>query len=165
MDTPKTELERVASRLAAKLAKLRKKDQDPVNPSNWLVPASESDLAAVTARWRLPSVYIEFLRYFSPLRVNIVTRKYYQGLLLYGASDLIARQFGYSFNPVEGEPIDDWPLHYVVIANHAGDPVVLDLSQASDGDAPVLTAMHGVGTWDFDEVAPTFLKFLRRLAG
>jgi hypothetical protein len=167
-------LERIASQLDAKLAKLRKARQDPVNPSNWLVPASPSDLAAIQARWTLPSSYSEFLRNFSPLSVNIVSRKYYQGLNLYGASELLAAQHGYSFNPLTGERIDGWPTEYLVIANHAGDPFVLDLSQPGTVDPPVLTAGHDdppalaaghlASGWNFGREAPSFLTFLERLS-
>jgi len=164
LDAPESRLDRVASQLDAKLAKLRKANQDPVNPSNWLVPAPEADLAAIQARWSLPSTYVQFLRDFSPLRVRIVSRRYFQGLDLYGAADLLAAQHGYSFNPLTGEVIDSWPPAYVVIASHAGDPFVLDLSQDRTDDAPVLSARHGQGSWDFAQDAPAFLTFLERLS-
>jgi hypothetical protein len=164
LDSPQTLVDRAASQLDAKLARLRKATQDPVNPSNWLVPASESDLAAIQARWTLPSTYAQFLRDFSPHRVLIDSRRYYQGLELYGAADLLAAQHGYSFNPLTGQPIDDWPAEYLVVASHAGDPFVLDLSQTEKADAPVLTAEHGQGTWTFVREAPSFLAFLDRLS-
>ena len=156
LDAPKSPLDQIASRLDAKLAKVRKANQDLVNPTNWLVPATESDIAAIQARWTLPSTYVQFLRDFSPLRVNIVGRKYFQGLDLYGAAELFAAQNGYSFNPWSHERIDSWPDEYVVIASHAGDPVVMDLSVGSPDDAPVNTARHGQMTWDFSQEA-TFL--------
>ena len=174
LDAPESQLDRIASQLDAKLAKLRKARQDPVNPSNWLVPASQSDLAAIQARWTLPSMYSEFLRNFSPLRVNVVSRRYYQGLDLFGASELLAAQHGYSFNPLTGERIDDWPPEYLVIGNHAGDPFVLDLSHPSTVDAPVLTAGHDdppmltaghlESGWNFARETPSFLTFLERLS-
>jgi hypothetical protein len=164
LDEPKSRLDHIASQLDAKLAKLRKANQDPVNPSNWLVPALESELAAIQARWRLPSTYVQFLRDFSPLKVQIVSRKYFQGLDLYGAAELLAAQDGYSFNPVTQELIDSWPPSHVVIASHAGDPFVLDLSQDRTDDAPVLTADHGQGNWDFEQDAPSFITFLERLS-
>jgi len=164
LDSPDSRLDQVASRFDAKLAKLRKANQDPVNPSNWLVPALESDIEAIQARWRLPSTYVQFLRDFSPLKVNIVSRKYFQGLDLYGAAELFAAQDGYSFNSLTSERIDGWPDEYVVIASHAGDPFVLDLSHGGPSDAPVLTALHGQGTWDFAQEAPTFFTFLERLS-
>jgi hypothetical protein len=85
LDAPNSPLDQIAGRLNAKLAKLRRANQDLVNPTNWLVPALESDIAAIQARWSLPSTYVQFLQDFSPVRVHIVTRKYFQGLDLYGA--------------------------------------------------------------------------------
>lgn len=164
LDAPESPLDQVARRLDAKLAKLRKANQDLVNPTNWLVPAAGSDLAAIQARWRLPSTYMQFLHDFSPLRVHIVGRKYFQGLDLYGAAELLTAQNGYSFNSVTYERIDSWPDEDVVIASHAGDPVVIDLLRGSPVDAPVLTARHGQGTWDFNQEAPSFLKFLESLS-
>ncbi len=164
LGAPETRLDQIASRLDAKLAKLRRERQDPVNPSNWLVPASEEALAEIEARWQLPPTYLDFLRYFSPLEVTITNRNYYQGLDLYGASKLLTAQHDYSFNPVSNTQIADWPAHYVVIADHALDPYVLDLSRIRGDDAPVLTAVHGEGAWDFDEEAPSFLAFLERLS-
>jgi hypothetical protein len=174
LDAPESQLERIASQFDAKLAKLRKARQDPVNPSNWLVPASQSDLAAIQARWTLPSMYSEFLRNFSPLRVNVVSRRHYQGLDLYGASELLSAQSGYSLDALTGERIGGWPPEYLLIANHAGDPFVLDLSQPGTVDAPVLTAGHDdppvlaaghlESAWNFAREAPTFLTFLERLS-
>lgn len=119
-------------------------------------------------------MYSEFLRNFSPLRVDIVSRRYYQGLNLFGASELLTAQHGYSLNPLTAERIDGWPPEYLVIANHAGDPLVLDLSQPSTVDAPVLTAGHddppvltagGLNSgWNFAREAPSFLIFLERLS-
>jgi hypothetical protein len=174
LDAPESRLDRIASQLDAKLAKLRKARQDPVNPSNWLVPATQADLAAIRARWTLPSMYAEFLRDFSPLRVNVVSRRYYQGLDLYGASELLSAQHGYSLDAMTGERIDGWPPEYMVVANHAGDPYVLDLSQPGTVDAPVLTAGHDdppvltarrlESRWNFAREAPSFLAFLERLS-
>ena len=50
-----------------------------------------------------------------------------------------------------------------VIASHGGDPFVLDLSSSDGNDAPVLTAEHGMGEWDFGQVADSFAGFLKSL--
>jgi hypothetical protein len=147
-----------------KLAKYRRERQDISEPSNWLTPATESELASIQARWSLPSNYVEFLSKFSPFRVTIENRRYYQGLRLYGAAGLIAGQHGYSYNPVTESALLEWPTDYVVIADHAADPLVLDLSESPATDAPILTAMHGTGTWEFSKEAPSFLTLLERLA-
>ena len=52
----------------------------------------------------------------------------------------------------------------VVIASHGGDPFVLDLSRSDGRDAPILTAEHGTGEWNFEKAADSFLAFLEELA-
>ena len=75
----------------------------------------------------MPSVYLDFLTRFSPVKVTIENRKFYNHFQLFGAGELIEAQDGYSFNPVEQKSIEDWPAHLIVIASHGGDPFVLDL--------------------------------------
>jgi hypothetical protein len=164
LDNPVSAIDSIASRLDAKLAKSRQERQDIANPSNWLTPASAADISAAQALWPLPDVYVEFLSKFSPLRVAVESRRHYQGLCLYGAAELIARQQGYSRNPLTQSVLAGWPLGYVVIADHAADPFVLDLSNRPVTDAPILTALHGTGVWEFRKEAPSFLRFLQRLA-
>jgi hypothetical protein len=161
---PDTALEKAAAKLAKKLAAERKKDHDPARPSNWLVIASQADLAAIDERWNLPLHYRDFLERFSPLRVYIDSKRYFQGLHLYGASELLKAQHGYSYNPVDQEAIAGWPAHYVVIADAGADPYCLDLSAIEDGDAPVYTAEHGRGAWDFERHADSFVDFLKEVA-
>lgn len=83
---------------------------------------------------------------------------------LFGAGELIGAQDCYSFDPLRNRPLEDWPEHLVVIANHGGDPFVLDLSKSTGKDAPVATAEHGAGDWDFRRVAGSFREFLEGLA-
>ena len=116
LDQPESVIDFIASRLDAKLLKCRRESQDIANPTDWLTPASAADLESIQALWRLPRAYIEFLSKFSPLRVTIENRRYYQGLHLYEAAELIRRQRGYSYNPVTQSIITDWPADYVVIA-------------------------------------------------
>ncbi len=164
LDTPESAIDFAASRLESKLAKSRRERQDIANPTDWLTPASPADLDSVQCSWPLPTVYLEFLRKFSPLRVTIENRRYYQGLSLYGASELISGQQGYSLDPLTGANLPEWPSDFVVIADHALDPLVLDLTRKLSIDAPILTAMHGTGEWIFRKEAPSFLVFLERLA-
>jgi hypothetical protein len=164
LDRPISELDHLAQALDTKLARARAKDQDLANPTNWLVPAAPENLAMIDSRWQLPVLYLEFLRKFSPLKVTVTGRGFGMGLELYGAGDLVRGQDGYSFNPVENRVIADWPASYVVIASMGADPFVLDLTATEKGDAPVLSASHGEGTWEFREVSGSFLTFLRRLA-
>lgn len=162
--SPASSLEKAAALLEKRLAKERKQDQDLARPSNWLVIASEADLAAIDERWTLPEQYRLFLARYSPLRVHIDSKRYFQGLNLYGAADLLKAQHGYSYNPVEQEAIAGWPAHYVVIADAGADPYCLDLSAIADGDAPIYTAEHGAGTWRFERHADSFIDFLKEIA-
>lgn len=86
---------------------------------------------------------------------------FYNGFTLYGASELIDMQAGYSYNAFTKEEANDWPKNYIVIADHGADPFVLDLSRSDGEDAPVLFAFHGEGEWDFTEVFSSFSKFLK----
>jgi hypothetical protein len=80
------------------------------------------------------------------------------------AAELLEGQDGYSFNPIEKTPIADWPEHLVVVASHGGDPYALDLSQSNGSDAPILTAEHGAGVWEFERAFDSFVQFLVSLA-
>ena len=165
LDKPRTKLEKAAGQLDKRLAKERARQQDPAAPTNWLAVASDTDLDAVTARWDLPSVYLDFLTRFSPIQVLVKKKQFWNGgLQLFGAAELIEAQDGYAFDPVKKRPLRDWPADYVVIASHGGDPFVLDLSSSNGEDAPVLTAEHGTGEWDFEPFAESFEKFLKTLA-
>jgi SMI1 / KNR4 family (SUKH-1) len=163
LDSPSTAFEKIVSRLDRKLDKERQARQDLADPTNWLeIPALE-DMQRIKTRWDLPSTYLDFLTSFSPIEVTIQSRKFYNGLQLFGASELIEAQDGYSFNPIERQPIEDWPAHLVVIASHGGDPYVLDLSKSDGEDAPVDTAEHGAGVWKFHRVADSFCAFMEQL--
>jgi len=77
---------------------------------------------------------------------------------------LISGQLGYSRDGTTQEVLAEWPADYVVVADHAADPFVLDLTDKPVEDAPILTAMHGTGSWDFRKQAPSFLAFLEQFA-
>ncbi|MCB9851684.1 MAG: SMI1/KNR4 family protein [Phycisphaerales bacterium] len=161
LDHPVTELEQIVSRLDSKLSASRE-TLDPANPHNCLVPAAEEVIRAIRNRWNLPPTYMEFLARFSPLRVQIDDERFCGGLCLYGADELFKRQIGYSLD-AEGKLLPGWPDGYVVIADDGADPFVLDTSEFPV-EAPVLSAEHGMGTWDFVDEAPSFEAFLAELA-
>ena len=163
LDSPTTPFEGLVAKLDRKLAKRREQFQDPANPTDWLTPASPRDLEEIKKRWRLPPAYLDFQARFSPLRVHMEGEIFEQGFTLFGAADLIAGQDGYSESSVLKRRLDEWPHHLVVIGTDAGDPYVLDLSRVDGDDAPVLTAMHGRGRWDFELVADSFKEFIELL--
>jgi hypothetical protein len=165
LDSPETSLEKIASRLDQRLAKKRSKRQDAAAPSDWLAVAEEGDIDVITSRWCLPAVYLDFLTRFSPVNVTLESRRFWNGgLQLFGAAELGEAQNGYAFDPVKKKAIRGWPKHYLVIASHGGDPFVLDLKLSDGSEAPVFTAEHGMGKWEFDEVEGTFERFLRSIA-
>jgi hypothetical protein len=169
LDNPVTRLEQLAARLERLLVGEREKrfyGEDTARPALRLTPASEADIAAISRQWTLPSLYLEFLRRFSPLRVTLLSDEFWNGgLSLYGASELLERQKGYAWNPDPLHPLDGWRPEYVVVADHGADPFVFDLGHTDGNDAPILTAEHGAGTWDFEEFSPSFEAFLLHLIG
>lgn len=164
LDEPRTPLEKAAARLEKKLAARRKREQDLAQPSNWLTIASAADMADIAQRWTLPENYRRFLACYSPLRVFIDSKDYFQGLSLYGAAELVKAQSGYAWDAVSGAAIAGWPEHYLVIADAGADPYCLDLGAVADGDAPVYTAEHGAGAWQFVHHADSFVDFLQEIA-
>ena len=119
----------------------------------------------IREKWKLPENYLLFLKNYSPIQVFIDNKKYFQGLHLYGASELIKRQEGYSFNPLTNKSIDEWPMNFVVIADAGADPYCIDINQIKENDAPIYTSMHGNGEWEFELYADSFLTFLKEIAG
>jgi hypothetical protein len=164
LQRPRTAFEKIVSRLDKKLIRKRQARQDPAVPTDWLAVAAAEDVRRVKARWKLPSVYLDFLTRFSPIKVTLASRRFYNHFQLFGAGELIDAQESYSFDPMKKRPLDDWPAHFVVIASHGGDPFVLDLSRSNGKDAPVETAEHGAGVWDFSREADSFVEFLKMLA-
>ncbi len=165
LENPKTALEKAAAKLNKKLEAKRRKNQDLSNPANWLVIADQADMMKIAKRWELPENYMLFLRNYSPLNVYIDSKKYFQGLNIYGASDLLEKQEGYSFNPVTNQIIDEWPKKFVVIADAGADPYCIDTSQVKNNDAPIYKSIHGAGVWEFELYADNFLSFLKEIAG
>ena len=66
LDDPKTAFEKIVSRLDKKLAKKRQKRQDLAEPTDWLTIAVPEDIRRIEAKWKLPSVYLDFLTSLLP---------------------------------------------------------------------------------------------------
>ncbi len=121
----------------------------------------------IKERWNLPKEYLEFLeKNESGIEIDDVKEDVEDefglanGIALYGYSNLIKNQDGYSYNSIKKEVLEEWPKDYVVIADTGADPFVLDLSQSNGSDAPVLFAYHGEGKWDFKKHFDSFKIFL-----
>lgn len=160
---PGNDFEKLMAKLDKQLEKKRRKNKDHANPSDWLTIADEKDITYIRERWTLPDVYLTFLQYYSPLKVTFTGPHFTEGLSLYGAHELASRQGGYAYNGISGEPLADWPSHLLVIGDDGADPYCLDLSAIKDGDAPVVTALHGQGDWEFEEYAESFTKLIKAL--
>ena len=165
LKNPKTELEKIVAKLDKKLKVERKKQQDLSNPSNWLAVADNAKICEIEEKWRLPENYLVFLKNYSPIKVFIENDKFFQSLRLYGADELIESQAGYSFNAVTNETIKDWPPNFVVIADAGDDPYCMDIGNIKNNDAPIYTAMHGTGKWEFKKYTDSFIGFLKDITG
>lgn len=67
-------------------------------------------------------------------------------------------QAGYRWKGVDGEPISEWPGHWLVIADRGADPFILDLETDR-----VLFSHHGAGLLDAGELVadvPTLMAAL-----
>jgi hypothetical protein len=112
-----------------------------------------NQLSEINNRWNLPKVYLEYLEKHEE-------DEFLEEMRLYGSTNLISNQEGYSYNPVTQKIIEVWPENYVVIADIDADPFVLDLSNSDGKDAPVLFAYHGEGEWSFEKCADSFGEFI-----
>jgi hypothetical protein len=162
LSRPVTPFERTVARLAQILAKARGSRDDLALPQNWLTPATRDALREVTTRWDLPEMYVDFLTRFSPLRMCVVNKRF-NGLILFGAAELIGAQYDYTHDTKTKKRHPDWPDHCVLIGSLDLDPFALDLSKSDGTDAPVQTASHGMGYWKFKRKASSFLAFLQWL--
>jgi hypothetical protein len=160
---PKSDFEKLVSKFDKKLATARQAQQDLANPSCWLVIADESDVIEIQTKWELPSIYLNFITNYSPLRVFVSKKIFIEGLHFYGAQDLLQAQAGYAFHPETHEYFIDWPKDFVVIGDDAGNPYCIDIGNLTDGDAPIYTAEHGSGAWSFVLASASFMDFLRFL--
>ena len=91
LDYPLTPLDKLVSALDQKLESVRRVDaRNFTNPINYLSPPDESIMTQILTKWPLPDIYSEFLRKFSPHRLECGLRgedsDFY--LSLFGASEL-----------------------------------------------------------------------------
>jgi len=98
----------------------------------------------------LPSALAAFYAHIGPFGETINAAKGPCGITIPGLEVWIpplqrlwAYQAGYRWNGNDGEPIGDWPAHWLVIADCGADPFILDID-----DGRVLFARHGAGHWD-----------------
>ena len=123
-----------------------------------------SIMEEIEKRWRLPKIYLDYLKTHAKSQyIKIEDEKNGYDIIeieMYGAEDLVKGQEGYSYNPLENKPIDEWEENLIVIANYEGDPFCIDIS---DDKSPVFYALHGMGEWGFDIYADSIETFLEML--
>jgi len=109
----------------------------------------------------LPPVVARFYAQVGPLGREINAKVGHAGITIPGLEVWIpplqrlwSHQAGYRWHGISGEPIEDWPSNWLVIADLGADPFILDMD-----DGRILFAQHGRGHWD----AGVFLDDLRTL--
>ena len=85
----------------------------------------------------------------------------YSEINFFQPASLEAQQVGYSFNP-QGKSLvtgkeGDWQANWTVIANdEAADPLFVDTATP---EGRVMTAAHGMGTWEAEPIADSLHAF------
>ena len=159
LQEPETPEEKIYAALNKRLAKKREKNRDKAHPAYWLIQADANDIEMIKSQLNPPANYMDFLIKASPLNVEM-NLKDYGIVLLYGAQDLLEGQYGYSVVPEESDETGAWPENFIVIATCEADPFCIDASQVN---SPVYYAVHGEGTWNFDEAFVSLGIFLSAL--
>ncbi|MBN5088341.1 hypothetical protein JY460_09555 [Stenotrophomonas maltophilia] len=113
----------------------------------------------------LPPVLARFYAQVGPLGHEINAKMGNSGITIPGLHVWIpplrrvwSHQAGYRWHGISGEPIDNWPSNWLVIADRGADPFILDMD-----DDRVLFSHHGAGLLDASEVTtdvPTLMAAL-----
>ncbi len=113
----------------------------------------------------LPPLLARFYAQVGPLGHEINAKVGNSGITIPGLDVWIpplrrvwSHQAGYRWHGISGEPIDNWPSNWLVIADRGADPFILDLD-----DGRVLFSHHGAGLLDAGEIAadvPTLMTTL-----
>jgi len=114
----------------------------------------------------LPPVLARFYAQVGPLGHEINAKVGNSGITIPGLDVWIpplrrvwSHQAGYRWHGMSGEPIDNWPSNWLVIADRGADPFILDLD-----DGRVLFSHHGAGLLDAGEIAADVLTLMAALA-
>ena len=124
----------------------------------------DSVMKLIEQKWNLPQIYLDYLKSHpesQELEIADDETEEMIPITLYGANDLIKRQDGYAYNPVEKQIIEDWNPNLVVIADADADPFCIDISLK---DTSVFYSMHGMDEWCFDEYCDSLEDFLELLS-
>lgn len=117
-----------------------------------LGPLQSQDETRWEGPFPLPPVVARFYAQVGPLGREINAAVGHAGITIPGLEVWIPplqrlwrHQAGYRWHGISGEPIEDWPSHWLVIADLGADPFILDMH-----DGRILFARHGRGHWDAD---------------
>jgi hypothetical protein len=104
----------------------------PQPPSDW------------TGTFPIPPAVERFYRDVGPFNVTIEAHG--NPYFLPRLADLWQFQAGYRCDGFSGEPFDDWPDDWLVVADEGGDPFILARSSGA-----VMHSCHGEGAWNARE--------------
>lgn len=116
----------------------------------------QSDAASLCIKVFGPSLAAEIIQLSYPKTFHIPWIA--EDLYFYGLDELSARQAGYRFHALTGEPIAAWAADRFAIAAWTGNPV----SVGQDGS--VCYSRHGAGTWTLVRLAADLPAFFVLLA-
>jgi hypothetical protein len=114
-----------------------------------------------TGAFPIPPAVEQFYREVGPANVTIAAHG--NPYFVPSLADLWQFQAGYRWNGLSGEPINDWPDNWLVVAAEGGDPFIFAGSSGA-----VLHAYHGEGDWDASEMFPdlnTMVAVLAQIGG
>jgi hypothetical protein len=100
-----------------------------------------------TGSFPIPRAVERFYQDVGP--VNITIQAYGNPYFLPSLAELWDFQAGYRWNGLTKETIDDWNDDWLVVADEAGDPFILERSSGT-----ILHAYHGEGEWDAGALFP-----------
>lgn len=78
-----------------------------------------------------------------------------EGMRLFAAPELDQKQVGYRHS-IDGERLIGWPDSWLALGAVSGDPVIARLEEEG---VPVDYAVHGVGKWEAERLAPSLATF------
>jgi hypothetical protein len=86
-----------------------------------------------------------------------------EDLTLNSSATLFTHQVGYRYmaGDESGHIIDGWDANWIVIADKSADPVI---AHSDKTGTPISVAVHGVGFWKPEIVAPSLSIFLQMLS-
>jgi hypothetical protein len=123
------------------------KTADEVKAENKLLPVSDE--------------LITHFRLFSTSDIRVPWSV--EDLTLYSSNTLVSHQIGYRYldGDEPGTVIQEWDAKWVVIADKGADPVIAHSDQAG---TPISMAVHGVGYWKPEIIAPSLSVFLQMIS-